>query len=222
VANDATGAIAYLETASRVSTDAQYAFRLSAARNGVGDVPEAAEAYALAIVLRTDLYRLLSGEVLGLSRGDVLTALPGVAASVDAADPNRARRVAWDIALADGFVPDDAPPAWRAVAAAAEGDAEAAALHLRAARHTAPHDQVSHLAGAAVARLACDEAEYRTAMRLAGRVLGGPVPALAISRDPIYRDSGLGDYQPSWVERPPAPPVWPFGLVTPPECEWKP
>jgi hypothetical protein len=59
-------------------------------------------------------------------------------------------------------------------------------------------------------------------MRLAGTVLGGPVPSLAIGRDPIYRDFGLGDYQPSWVERPPTPPVWPFGLVDAPACEWTP
>jgi len=222
LSDDPDLAIDALGRATRQSTDAQYALRLSDALLGAGDVAGAADAYALAVFLRTDLYASLLQGRYGLGAADVRAALPAVASRVRAVDPSRAQVVAWDLDLADRELASDAPAAWRAVAAAAEGRPDEARALVNEARSDAPHDQMTHLAAAAVARFDCDEDAYRRAMRLAGRVLGGPVPTLAIGRDPIYRDFGLGDYQPSWVDRPPPMPVWPFGLVSSPSCPWAP
>lgn len=214
--------IRLLEVATRTSTDAQYAVRLSSSLREIGDAAAAAEAYALAVVLRTDLYAWLDDGATGPAAADVRAAIPAVASKVHARDPDRVRRVLWDVRLADGTLPRDAPAAWRAVAQASAGRREAARNAVAESRRAAPHDQMTHLAAAAVARFACDEDAYRRTMRLAGRMLGGPVPSLAIGRDPVYRDVGLGDFQPSWVERPPSPSIWPFGLIEEPECGWRP
>ena len=210
---------ALLDEASRRSTDAQYAVRLSEVLLELGHREQAAEAYALAVLLRPDLYALIPAGPGGLTREDVQEVLPSAWARVRAGDPNQLSRALWDIGLVEGTLPSDAPHAWAAVAAAVDGDRSRAESLLAEARQTAPYDQLTHLAAAAVARYACDTDAYDRAMRLAGRILGAPVPALAIVRDPIYREPGLGDYQPSSVRRPPVPDIWPFGLVEAPACE---
>jgi tetratricopeptide (TPR) repeat protein len=211
-----------LDAASRGSTDPQYAWRLAQVLVGSGDFAAGAEAYALGVMLRTDLYALLSSNAYGLGRGDVHAVLSDVGARVDSADPERLRHVLWDVALVDGALSIDAPAVWQAIHAANDGRMDDAERWVDQARQEAPHDQMTHLAAAWVARLDCDLDGYDRAMRLAGRVLGGSVPDLAIVRDPIYRESGLGDYQPSWVERAPDAEPWPEGLVDAPECEWTP
>ena len=183
LAEEASERIRFLEVATRTSTDAQYAARLSSALYGTGDARGAAEAYALAVVLRTDLYGRLQDVTTGPSADDVRTALSAIASRGDAGDPDRARRALWDVELADGTLPPDAPAAWRAVARAGAGDGGAAGDAVAEARRAAPHDQMTHLAAAAVARFACDEDAYRRAMRLAGRVLGGPAASRASRRN---------------------------------------
>ena len=222
LADEPETAVALLEGAARVSTDAQYALRLAAVRSAMGDRVGAADAYAMAVFLRTDLYRSISDGATGVSSEEVRGALAAVAARAHAADPNRPQVVDWDLGLADGDLGADAPATWQAIASAVSGDEDAARSWVLQAKALRPHDQLTHLAAASVAWYACDEDGYRRAMTLAGRVFGTPVPTLAIGRDPIYRDFGLGDYQPSWVDRPPPPPVWPFGLVPAPTCEWAP
>jgi tetratricopeptide (TPR) repeat protein len=212
----------FLDAASRVSTDPQYAYRLAHVLVESGEVAAGAEAYALAVTLRTDLYALLASNAEVLGRADVRAALSRVAIRLDAVDPERLPPVLWDVALVDGDLSSDAPAAWRAIDAATAGRLNEAARLLDEAREDAPHAQTTHLAAAWVARLACDRDGYDRAMRLAGRVVGGSVPDLAIGRDPIYREPGLGDYQPSWVERPPAAEPWPEGLLDAPECGWMP
>ena len=209
-----------LDAASRVSTDPQYAYRLARALVGSGDFAAGAQAYALGVTLRTDLYALLASNAYGLGRADVRAALLEVAARLEAVDPERLPPVLWDVSLIDGDLSTDAPAAWQAIGAAIEGRMDEAARRVDEARREAPHAQTTHLAAAWVARLACDQDGYERAIRLAGRVFGGSVPDLAIGRDPIYRELGLGDYQPSWVERPPDAKPWPQGLVDAPKCAW--
>jgi Flp pilus assembly protein TadD len=212
-----------LDAASRRSTDPQYAVRLAVVLARAGQLQAAAEAYALAVMLRPDLYAELNGYP--VTREATREALPTVAERVSALEADRLDRVLWDVGLADGSPPTDAPSAWHAIASAVRGDLSAATAQVDEARRTAPHDPHTALAQAAIARIGCHREEYERAMELVALLGGGArtsEPALSIGRDPIYSGLGLGDYQPSWVDRPPPPPVWPFGLVPAPTCEWAP
>jgi tetratricopeptide (TPR) repeat protein len=208
--------IALLDAAARRSNEAQYAYRLALELDRAGRGSEAAEAYALAVALRPGLYALLPAAGDGLTRPSVRSDLASAVALIGLR--SGLRTPLWDAGLADGDLPADAPLAWQAVASAASGDIDAANARAADAVTQSPQDPRSHLAVAAVAAYSCDRASYDDAMRLAGN----PRPdfgGLGLQRDPAYRELGIGDYQPSGTDRPPAAQVWPRDLVEIPDCE---
>ena len=208
--------IRLLDAAARRSNEPQYAYRLAIELERAGRSSEAAGAYALAVAFRPGLYVLLPAGEDGLARVPVRADLGSTVEIIGLR--SGLRMPLWDVGLADGELPADAPPAWQAVASAASGDIDTARALAAEAVAQAPHDPRSHLAVAAVAAYSCDRAAYDDAMRLAGDPrpeTGGP----AVQRDPAYRELGIGDYQPSGTDRPPAAQVWPRDLVEIPDCE---
>ena len=218
LADDSDIRIQLLDMASRRSNDPQYAWRLALALEDAGLTPEAAEAFAFAVVLRPDLYGTLRESGAGITRRAVREALAGATHAIRSASTAPEDSVLWDVGLSDGSLPTGAPAAWQAVAAAADGDSMAASGWLTQARRDAPHEQRTHLAAAAVAAFNCDGEAEEAALRLAG---GPPPPMrddLTIGRDPAYREPGIGDYQPPSAPELPKLVRWPLALVAIPEC----
>jgi Flp pilus assembly protein TadD len=207
--------IALLDGASRRSNEPQYTYRLALELERGGRAAEAAAAYALAVALQPGLYAQLAAGGDGLTRMAVREELM---AAVETIGLREGLRVPfWDVGLADGDLPADAPPAWQAVADAVAGNLDAARAELASARAASPYDRRTHLAAAAVAALACDQADFDAAMHLAGDPRP-PRDGLVLGRDPAYRELGLGDYQPSGTDRPPVAAIWPRDLVDIPDC----
>ena len=214
VTPDPSRRIALLMTAAeRADGDPQFAFRLGAELENAGRVSEAADAYAEAVALQPGLIVALPERPAdGVSRADVLQALPAVVARLAPIARVDAASTEWDLQLLTGALDPDAPPAWQAVAAAARGDLAASDAQLAAARERSPTDARTWQAAAAVARLRCAPAEEDAALRLERMLIGAhQFQSLARLRawERVYREPGLGDYQPDGLvpgdERWPAP-----------------
>jgi tetratricopeptide (TPR) repeat protein len=211
---DAASRVELLDAASRrTSTDPQYAFRLGGA---LADTPDrAVDAFALATVI--DPSRILA--VPAAVRSEVEARVPSLVESLSGVIPLEPDAIQWDLGLADGTLPADAGPAWRAVAAAESGDWPRARGALREAREAAPYASRTLLATAAVARVECDRATYDAARSVIGVYRPPRTTELAITRDYPYRDQGLGSYQPMAEPPYPQPAEWPWSLVgDPPAC----
>ncbi|MGI8830599.1 MAG: O-antigen ligase family protein, partial [Candidatus Limnocylindria bacterium] len=211
--------IELLDQAVRRSNDARYAFRLGEALELAGDDDGAARALAIGAALQPDWVAAVPLEL----QPAVVRALPaaiGRVGSVAGHEPNEAR---WNAGLLTRDLPSDAPAAWRAVAAARDGDEPGAAKLLDQARQDEPTSGRADQAAAAIAFLACDQAAYaRAAVRVEARRLapaerGHPV---RVRRPGVYRLPELGDYQPVIEVAVPEVPLWPFGLIEVPDCGW--
>jgi tetratricopeptide (TPR) repeat protein len=203
-----------LDAASRrTSTDPQYAFRLGVALAGTPD--RAVDAFALATVLDPSRILVVPAEL----RSQVEARVPSLVESLSRVIPLDPEAILWDLDLADGTLPADAGPAWRAVAAAESGDWPRAQAALGEAREAAPYASRTLQAATAVARAECDQGAYDAARSVIGVYRPPRTTELAITRDYPYRDQGLGSYQPMDEPPYPAPAEWPWSLVgDPPAC----
>lgn len=214
VTDDPDERIALLATAAeRADGDPQFAFRLGDELSAAGRARAAVIAYAEAVALQPELIVALPDGA-GVSRAEVLAAVPEVAArlaDVARLDPDVIR---WDLQLLAGDLEADAPPAWQAVAAAARGDARAAGTHLAVARREAPTDARTWQAASAVARLTCDATGAEAALRME-RMLVGAHEFQSRERlrawERVYREPGLGDFQPDGIL--PTDARWPAPFV---------
>lgn len=212
---DDVRAASLLEEAAQLSNDPQYAWRLAELRLGAGDEHGARQMFATAIALRSSLFASLPVEVdpVAISR-----AMDEATRRVGSISGQQARRPIWDVALATGSLPNDAPAAWQAVALAELGAFDAARGAVELALERVPYDEDLLLARVAVARFACDDAAVTAALRLA------PAAPLAsdgssVGRDPVYREPGIGDYQPrSALALPALADPWPAPFVEFPSC----
>jgi hypothetical protein len=199
----------------RTITDPQYAFRLADAIGPDGDAAKRIDAYALATIIDSSRFEALEP---GLQSA-VAARLPALADGLRAVAPVEPDALRWDLGLAQGALPSDAGPAWRAVASAAAGDMTAARTALLEARAANPYASRTLLAATALARATCDRPGYEAARSLIGPYRQPRTTELAATRDYAYRDQGLGSYQPM-AEPPYAPPAeWPWSLLgEPPAC----
>jgi O-antigen ligase len=210
-----------LEHAARRSNSPGYVWRLARALREVGS-GEAPDFAAIAVVLDSRLYAELGA--IDVERSAVRSQLDEAMRRVgrlEDVDPESPR---WDADLHDGTLPPDAPPQWTAVAEAAADRLAVAERQLEAARDQAPHEARTHQAAMAVARFKCDRGEYEAALQLerltADRLFGSRPVGVAEQREPVYRDLGLGDYQPPGVLPLPVLDRWPGSLVHLPDCGW--
>jgi O-antigen ligase/tetratricopeptide (TPR) repeat protein len=202
------------DAASRSTSDPQYAWRLGRALEATSDLDGARDAYARAVVIE----RQLIGTVPTALRADVLDRAVGAAVQMTGGEPYLdPDSVAWDLGLALDTLPDDAGSAWRAVDAARHRDAAEAIAAVDAIRN-APIGDLELRALAAVARYQCDLATYQPLAALLGPFRPTRLAGATITRDHVYRDLGLGSYQPGRYPLPDDAP-WPWSLVgEPPAC----
>lgn len=214
-----------LDRASRLgSLDPQYAYRLAFELLESGDAAAAQAALGRAALLDTQL--LVAPDV-GAGGFDV----KAVAGATREAFDEEAAKAALDrgtveagieLALGDS---SGGHPTFAAVGLARSGDIAAAQARLEEILRADPRDRLTRLAARAVSQLACDEeADARH-----GRLLSllpdgfsalyyfGPEPRE--TRDHIYRELGLGDYQPPQARPLPIyPHEWPAGYLPPADC----
>lgn len=208
---DPADRLALLEEATRRSTDARYAWRLAEELRTAARPAEADVATARAVLLRPDLLRHLPAD--GPSVAHLAELVAAAAERSGSLGARPVRQPVWDVGLVAGSLPADAPAAWRAVLAAADGRSAEASRLVVVAREQAPHDPMTHLAEAFVAAAACDLEQADAALRRIGASNEESPAGLRIERDTVYRDLGLGAQQPPSAGELPAPVPWPLGLV---------
>lgn len=226
LSRDRSERIDLLRQASRLgSQDPQYSLRLAAELAAEGDRAAAAREWARASLLDPQLLAVPELREIGLEVADVVGMLDDVIRDeagligVDGA----AIRAQGDLAL--GQMPEDSP-VLSAIGLAMAGEPAAAYRDITAGLVTTPHDRPARKAAIAIARLLCRDADVERHDRLLN-MLGGeslelyaPVGPPGESADNVYREMGLGDYQPPWVADPPVHRSdWPAGFLPPPECE---
>ncbi|MGZ8475080.1 MAG: O-antigen ligase family protein, partial [Candidatus Limnocylindria bacterium] len=213
-----------LALASRLGAmDTQFGYRLVLELVESGDRDGATRELGRAALLDPQLLVTVDIAGLELDAADVVEALrvalerEGPLAGVDAAGVEAA------IGVALGRTPED--PTWAALALARSGDVAGARARMDEVLRAKPHDHAARLAARELSRIACDDAEETRHDRLLGLLPGGYAslylasPGVRESRDHIYREMGLGDYQP-----PGAPPLpvyvyeWPAAYLPAAKC----
>lgn len=200
------------EAARRTTRDPQYAYRLGAALLEAQE-SDATTAFARAVIIDTRLLGVLPG---GANRVEIAqVALQRVE------DERLNPEIAFDIALALASDLSHADPAWRAVRAAQDGDPALARQLIGEAQRSAPYHSRTHQAAAYVAEHSCNAEGKEDAELLASLLpTRSQAPYAVVERwDFVYREEGLGDYQPVRADQPPDVPTWPLPLVpAPPAC----
>ena len=216
---------AALAPASRSGAmDAQYGYRLVLELVESGDREGATRELGRAALLDPQLLVAVDAAGLGLDLDEVVEALrialeregrlagigsDGVEASID---------------LALGRTPEQ-DATYAALALARAGDVAGARGRIDEVLRARPHDHAARLVARELSRVACDDAEETRHGRLLGLLPGGyaslylAAPGVRDSRDHVYREMGLGDYQP-----PDAPPLpvyvyeWPAAYLPAAGC----
>ena len=207
--------------AERADGDPQFAWRLGRELEAAGRLEEATRAYAEAVALQPDLITMMPATPGDhVSRADVLRGLPDTLATLAEGARLDVDAVAWDLQLLDGDLDAGAPPAWQAVASARAGDFASAQEHLAEARDESPTDARTWQAAAYVAQLRCSGADVTRALQLE-RLLVGSHRFQSDDRlrvwERMYREPGLGDFQPDGLV--PEDEPWPSPLVpAAPDC----
>lgn len=197
--------------------DPQYHFRLGLALSTTGDRKGAAAAWGRAVTLDSWLFGVLPYGQSHIDRAAVVDAVEQAIEADPRADPSVDQITRWDVALNLDRLPGGAPAAWQAVAVANKGDLAAAAALAEQAVHESPDDPLSYDAAAFVAQLQCDDAAAASFFRIeaaAPGAYGGLAPAVAVRREFVYREAGLGAAQP--LVKAGLPPLerWPSTLVS--------
>ena len=211
-----------MTAAQRANGDAQYSYRLASDLWDSGDHERALTAYARAGALNPQLLAMLPSR--GPTPTKVAEAMLDLARDSLAGMRLNAERVAGEAHAILRVNDADDPSATQAVAHARLGNFEAG---LNAAnRAIEDRDGVdAYRAAAAIARMVCDEVLGRRYERLlallnpnygrfyvTGHVTG--------ARDNVYRELGMGDYQPMPpLLEIPHPTDWPGPLLALPTCD---
>ena len=208
------------EASKRTMTDPQYAFRLGDALQAASRTDEALDAYGLAVAIDSQLAGSFpaagaSSSRLGLQ--EVAAAAERIASEVDGRDIYiHGDWVTWDIGLAEGELPANAGPAWRAVQAAHDGRLEAARGFAALAQEAAPYDSHTTDALIWIAESACDRTRYEELIRLLGHYRPHRVNGVQQMREHTYREDSLGTYQPLEPAPLPDDQRWPALLLRAP------
>lgn len=222
----ASARIEALRAASRLGAlDPQYGYRLATELLAAGDRTQAMEEMGRAVLLDPQL--LVAGDPAG--RGFDLDGLESSLRRALAAEgpligtDREAVEAAIDFAL--GATPEG-NPTMAALAQARDGDLEGARARLAEILRADPLDRAARMAARQTSRLACDTAEERRHDLLLNLLPGGqallyfPDSQVRDSRDHVYAESGLGDYQPPQAaDLPIYLHEWPAGFLPAPDCE---
>ena len=215
-----------LRAASRLGAmDPQYSYRLALELLAAGEGEAASAELGRAILLDPQLLTGSDPEARGFDLADVIAALrvaldaEGSRAGVDPTSVQTA------IDLAQGRVPAD-NPTFAAIAHARSGDIAGALAELDEILRAHPHDRAARLAAREVSRHLCDSEAEERHDRLLNLLPGGqaslyfPAADVRDSRDHVYAESGLGDYQPPQrADLPVHPHEWPMGFLPGAPCE---
>jgi tetratricopeptide (TPR) repeat protein/O-antigen ligase len=217
-----TDRIRLLEEASRLaSSDPQYSYRLALAFDEGGNSAEAARALARAVTLDPQLLGTLSeGSDLHLTAGAVVAWIDDVYQDYGGRAPVSRDVIDDHVALVEESLEGDASPIFVALSELRSGDIRESERWADVAIGDHPYDPRSYSVAAAIARFACDPGEVARAEKLQsllqrsfGRLYVSQAP-LGNYPDHIYRELGLGDYQPPSVPRLPVRQEdWPAGLL---------
>jgi O-antigen ligase len=222
LANDPATRRTLLAEAARRSNDPQYAYRL-ALDLAEDDPAGAARWMAHAVALEPQLIGLIGKHAPKVSVARVMSALPSVASATGSIQGEDPLMAVWDAGLYAQRLPASAPAAWEAVAAAAAGRLDAASTALSQAEEDEPYLARTYQAAMAVDLFRCDATAYqhdRVLEELGANSYAAPAYAVKVDfRDGVYREPGLGDYQPSSAAWLPVAPRWPMALVDVPTCE---
>jgi O-antigen ligase/tetratricopeptide (TPR) repeat protein len=213
---------ALLSEAARHSNDPQYAYRL-ALDLAEDDPAGAARWMAHAVVLEPQLVGLIGKYAPKISVDRVIAEVPSVASATGSIKGEDPQIAVWNAGLYAQQLPPTAPASWQAIAAAAAGRLDAAGTALSRAKDDEPYLARTYQAAMAVDLFRCDAAAYqrdRVLEELGANSYAAPTNAVEVDfRDGVYREPGLGDYQPSNAARLPVVPRWPTALVDVPACE---
>jgi O-antigen ligase/tetratricopeptide (TPR) repeat protein len=208
-----------LARASRLGTmDPQFGYRLALQLDDGGDRDAATRELGRAALLDPQLLVASDLASLGFDLRDVVEALR-TAVEVEGPPTGIGPGVVEPpIDIASGRAP--AGPLWAQIAAARGGDLTGARAAVDALLADDPHDGATRLAARQLSRMACDSADEARHDRILELIPTGYAslyvsgPAVNETRDHIYREMGLGDYQP-----PQAAPLpvyvddWPSGFL---------
>lgn len=214
-----------LTRASRLSRgDAQYAYRLALELGAAGDVASGSVALGEAAMLDPQL--LVARELIAHGFDPVVVIREALGAAKRDGEATGVDLAAVEAAadLAAGRSPE-IDPTMAAVALARSGRVEEARALLETRLIEEPHDHAARVAARELSLLACDLEGARRHETLLNLVPGGfpllyvPGPIARQSRDHLYRETGLGDYQPpSAVPLPVYVHEWPGGYLPEPSC----
>lgn len=220
LADDPERAVPLLRRAAEVmARDSQYRYRLAGALLALGRDGEAARELARAAMLDPQVLAVLDGGRAALLE-QVLRDLPAVVRDeAERADIDPADVLAQAALMAtDGVTIEQ--PLVSALAAVRAGDEALAAVRIGEAIAQQRLEQRTYTAAVAVAQSRCDREEAERLRGLAEIAPGGFTSLYRIggevreSRDHVYREMGLGDYQPPGADRPPVTPrEWPRAFV---------
>lgn len=218
-----------LGRASRLgSLDPQYGFRLALELLSTGDRDLATEELGRAALLDPQL--LVASDIVGLGL-DVDEVAAAVRRALDGEGPlaridPTATGAAIEVALAR--VPGE-NGTLTAIALARSGQLSAARAVLAEILRAEPQNRAARIAARALSRLACDLAAEARHDRLLGLLPGGysalylAGPGVRETRDHVYREMGLGDYQPPQAQPLPVYAYeWPAGYLPPTQCPQQP
>ncbi|HEX9609912.1 MAG TPA: O-antigen ligase family protein [Candidatus Limnocylindria bacterium] len=218
-----------LGRASRLgSLDSQYGYRLALELLSTGDRGLATEELGRAALLDPQL--LVASDIVGL-RLDVEEVAAAVRRALDVEGPlavvdPTTSEAAIEVALARVPVKDDT---MAAIALARSGQLSGARAMLAEILRAEPRDRAARIAARETSGLACDPAAEARHDRLLGLLPGGYTalylagPGVRETRDHVYREMGLGDYQPPQAQ--PLPVYgyeWPAGYLPPTRCPQQP
>lgn len=214
-----------LARASRLaSMDPQYAFRLALELVASGDRARATDELGRAALLDPQLLVATDVTDLGFDLHDVERAVRRALEMEGARAGVIPATTAAALEIARGQVPQDDTLA--AIAMGRSGQLSRARTMLADVLRANPQDQAARLAARETSRRACDPAAEALHDRLLGLLSSGysalyyAGPEVRETRDHVYREMGLGDYQP-----PQAAPLpvyayeWPAGYLPPVACE---
>lgn len=214
-----------LGRASRLGAmDAQYGYRLVLELVENGDREAATAELGRAALIDPQLLVALDIPALGLDVGEVVEALrfalerEGPLAGID---PDGVE-AAIDLAL--GRTPAQDPTS-AALALARSGDVAGARARVDEVLRDDPHDHAARIAARELSGVACEATEEARHDRLLGLLPGGyaslylAAPSVSESRDHVYREMGLGDYQPPQAQSLPVYVYeWPTAFLPATEC----
>jgi tetratricopeptide (TPR) repeat protein len=196
--------------------DPQYGYALGLALAADGRPDDAAVAWGKAVTLQPGIFGILPFDVARVEREAVARAAVEHSRTAERADPNVGPETRWDVALAQNALGDDAGIAWRAVDAARHGHLDLARSLAAQAVADDAHAARSYQAVAAVAAFECDQAAAADALASEAATRGAYSArdeTVAIRREFVYREAGLGSTQPPGAEIPPWPERWPWSLI---------